>query len=129
MKKHKSKLNTNNDNSSRIKQESEELMEEIVKGYNAGMSIKKIAEMSSISEGKIKKLLVTAGVFSNEIYDRIKNMRLEGKSDEEIARHLRLKKSAMAIYTPYQKGIYGLKNPSKNARNLREYRKSKRFCN
>lgn len=108
-----------------VKDESEELVLEMVKGYNAGLSIKEMAKLSEISEGKVKKILVTAGVYTSEVYDRVKDMRLDGISDEEIAYRLDLGKSAMAMYTPYQKGIYGLKNPSKNAMKIREYRKCK----
>lgn len=59
--------------------ESSELVEEMKKGYNAGISLKEI-----------------------------------------------LGRSAMDSYTPYKKGIYGLKNPTENAKNIRKYRNERK---
>lgn len=106
--------------------ESSELVEEMKKGYNAGISLKEMARISNMSEGKVKKILVTANVYTSEIYDRIKEMRGEGRSDDEIAYFLGLGRSAMDSYTPYKKGIYGLKNPTENAKNIRKYRNERK---
>lgn len=99
-----------------------DFISEIVKSYNSNMSIKEIAAWSNINTHKVIKALVTAGVYTSETYDRIKDMRLDGKSDNEIASTLGLSKSAMNDYTPYKKGIYNAESPTENAINIRKYR-------
>ena len=69
--------------------------------------------------------MVTKGVFTSELYDRIKELRQDGKSETEIADTMMISESALNSYTPYKKGIYNENTPSKNAQNIRSYRKSK----
>lgn len=102
----------------------DDLMVEMVKSYNAGMSTKEMAAYSGMEMHKVIKILVTAGVYSGETYDRIKEFRECGMSDTEIADRLGIKKSTMNIYTPYKKGIYNLNtdSASKNALRIRKHR-------
>lgn len=101
------------------------LIVEIGRCYNAGLSVKEISDRTEISEDKIIKILVTQGVFENDVYRQIKLLREKGINDSVIADHLGLQKSAMNRYTPYTKGIYNLKNPSENAAKLRAWRQGK----
>lgn len=112
-------INEKEDNTDNV----EEIISEIAKSYNAGMTIKEIADWNKVNSHKIVKILVTAGVYTSETYDRIKGLRLDGKSDDEISYMLGLSKATMNDYTPYKKGIYNLEIPTENARNLREYRR------
>lgn len=98
-------------------------IDEMSNFYRGGMSVKDLAEDYGIGEEKIIKLLVTCGVYSSDIYDRIKDMRLSGKSDDEIMSIVGLSKKSFNRYIPYTKGLYGLKEPSDNAKKLREWRK------
>lgn len=99
-------------------------IDEIVRCYNAQISIREIAARNNINTHKVIKILVTAGVYSSEVYDRIKDLRIAGKADKEIAKLLGLSKSAMNDYTPYVKGIYNIENTSENAKRIRKFRKS-----
>lgn len=101
-------------------------IDEIIKGYNAGMSVKEIAKWNNISVHKATKILVTAGVYSSDVYDKVKALREAGKSDVEIAAKLLLGKSVMDRYTPYSKAIYNSEIASTNAQNIRECRKRKK---
>lgn len=97
-------------------------VDEIVKRYNQGTSIKAIAETGGVSINKVIKILVTEGVYSSDTYDRIKELRLDGKSEIEIAKICALGKSAMDKYTPYRKGVYLSDAPTKNALKIRKSR-------
>ncbi|RZT00890.1 hypothetical protein EV209_1326 [Cuneatibacter caecimuris] len=105
--------------------QTDEFIAEIGRCYNAGLSVNEISDRTEISEDKIIKILVTQGVFENDIYRQIKRLREKGVNDSVIADRLGLQKSAMNRYTPYTKGIYNLKNPSENAAKLRAWRQGK----
>lgn len=117
---------TENFNSQENKLTEEELLTEIVKEYNAGMTIKEMATWNGIGIHKVVKILVTAGVYSSDTYDKIKNMREYGFSDAEISKRLGMKESTLNDYTPYRKGIYNSKNATQNAKNIRKYRENKK---
>ena len=95
---------------------------EIVKIYKSGMSIKEIADWNGVSKNKIIKILVTEGVYTSDIYDRIKAMRDVGKSDWEIKDTLDITDNTLNMYTPYRKGVYNLDGASKNAKAIRRFR-------
>lgn len=97
-------------------------MDEIAKFYSGGMSIRNLSQDYGVSEEKIIKLLVTYGVYSSDLYDRIKDMRLSGKSNKEIMDIVGLSEKSFNRYIPYSKGIYGLENPSDNAIRIRKSR-------
>lgn len=97
-------------------------VKEIVRRYNQGTPINVISDMGKTSVGKIVKILVTEGVYSSETYDQIKELRLDGVNDEEIAKICGLRKSAMDMYTPYTKGVYLSDNPTDNALRIRKSR-------
>lgn len=66
--------------------------------------------------------MVTANAYSSEIYDKVKELREAGKSDWEIMDLVDLSRKMLNVYTPYKKGVYKLKNPSKNAMIIRKHR-------
>ncbi|WP_333813830.1 hypothetical protein [Muricomes intestini] len=99
-----------------------EMIDEIKKSYTAGLAINEIARWSNINSHKVVKILVTAGVYDSETYNTIKDLRIEGKTEEEISKFLGLSKAAMNDYTPYKKGLYNMEIPSENALKLRKYR-------
>lgn len=110
------------DLNSRPPQSPHDRMEEIAKCYRSNMSIKEIADYNGIDTHKVVKILVTKGVYSSETYDRIKDLRIEGKSDDEIAKILSIKRGTMNDYTPYKKGIYKWDDPTENALKIRKCR-------
>lgn len=84
-------------------------IEEMSKFYKGGMSTKQLALDYNISEEKVIKLLVTSGVFSSDVYDKIKELRQKGKTDDAIRKELGFSKKSFHRYVPYTRGIYGLK--------------------
>lgn len=97
-------------------------MAEIAKFYSGGMSIRNLSQDYGVGEEKMIKLLVTYGVYSSDLYDEIKDMRLSGKSDKEIMSIIGLSEKSFNRYIPYSKGVYGLENPSDNAIRIRKSR-------
>lgn len=87
-------------------------VDEIVKCYNSGMSLTEISKYNDISLQKARKILITAGVYSSETYDKIKELRAEGKSDWEIMDRVDISKKVLNSYTPYKKGLYNLSEES-----------------
>ena len=104
-------------------------IDEIVKCYNSGMSLNEISDWNNISVYKLRKILVSIGVFTSDTYDKIKDMRAEGKSDWEIMDRLDISKNALNSYTPYKKGLYNLQNPSENAKKIRKSRANRKVTN
>lgn len=97
-------------------------MAEIVKFYRGGMSVKDLSQDYGVGEEKMIKLLVTHGAYSSDLYDRIKDMRLSGKSNKEIMDIIGLSEKSFNRYIPYSKGVYGLESPSENAKRIRKSR-------
>lgn len=114
--------NISNDKDARKKIIKEFDMAEIVKYYRGGMSVKDLSQDYGVSGEKIIKLLVTYDAYSSDLYDRIKDMRLSGKSNKEIMNIIGLSEKSFNRYIPYSKGIYGLENPSDNAKRIRKLR-------
>lgn len=101
-------------------------VEDIVKRYKSGATIREISEYNNMSNGKVIKILVTAGVYESDTYTNIKSLRDKGKSDEEIMSTLRIGRTAMDIYKPYKKGIYKSQTPSVNAMRIRKMRNKRK---
>ena len=98
-------------------------VEKIVYMYKSqGLSIKEIASRLEFNEHKIIKILVTAGTYENETYTQVKGLRELGLSDAEIMSELGIGRATINDYTPYTKGIYGLNNPTENAKRIRKSR-------
>lgn len=90
-----------------------------------------------ISMTKIRKLLVTSGVYSFEkngveLVQKIAGLRAEGLSESEIMKQLDISAGTLNSLTPYSKGVYNAeytasgydyKNVSLNARRKRNQRK------
>lgn len=102
-------------------------IDEIVKCYNSGMSLTEISQYNNISMQKVRKILITVGVYSSETYDKIKELRAEGKSDWKIMDRIDISPKALNSYTPYKKGLYNLseESASRNALAIRSLRKRK----
>lgn len=109
----------------KIEKETKLEVEEIVKSYKSGITVKEIAEIVGISYNKVIKLLVTEGVYTSNTFDKIQELRERGCSEQEISDICGLGKSAMWQYTPYKRGVYYSENPTDNALRLREWRACK----
>lgn len=96
--------------------------EDIIKAYNAEGSIKKVAALFSISEQKVRKVLIDAGAYESDMSIQVNDLHEQGYSVENIAEKLRVSKSTVSAYLPYTKGVYLGENPSSNALKIRKCR-------
>lgn len=95
----------------------------IVESYEHYGSMKEVARRHGISEAKVKKLLITAGAFENEISRKVQNLHSAGKSISDISKILGIGETAVNMYLPYTKCIYNAPSPTKNALKIRKCRK------
>ena len=93
----------------------QEQMEAAVALYTNN-SLQTIADILSLNPIKVRKLLITAGVYESEIADAV-NASFEGKQGipykealEAVAAELNLSKASVTSYLPYKKGVYFREN-------------------
>ena len=100
----------------------QELLDAVSESYSETGELKLPAEEFDMSALKIRKLLITAGVYSNDISDEINELYKRGKTVEEIQRVTGLGKSSVNGYLPYTKAVYKSEELSLNADRIRLYR-------
>lgn len=98
------------------------LMVAVAESYEATGELKITAKEFSMSALKIRKLLITAGAYSNEISDEINMLYSQGKTMEQIQKITGLKKSSINGYLPYTKMVYKPEELSLNAERLNVFR-------
>ena len=97
------------------------ILEDVLAKYKTGMCLKDIAADCGVSDSKVKKLLITAGIpIDNETYKIVTTLRKQGFSITEIAQKANIPYSTVSVYTPYSKGIYGLANVNRKLAKRRE---------
>ncbi len=103
-----------------------QLLEEIVSEYDHTGSINKTAKSLGLSNMKVRKALITAGVYSNETSEDVERSLAAGKSVEDIAAILGITASAVYGYIPYKITAYNLDDRSANADRAARYRERKK---
>lgn len=80
-----------------------ELVAEVVELYTTSekeVSIRQIADEFDMTPLKIRKLLITAGVFSSDICDQVLELSKSGKSILEIQKITGLSRASVHSYLP-----------------------------
>ena len=116
-----------------------EQMESAVALYNSEMSLQSIADALNLNPIKVRKLLITAGVYDSEVAEKVKNTFEEYRETQDYktallstAAILQLSKASVTSYLPYQKGVYFPSTAEKEkisvgAERQRRYRAMKRW--
>ena len=116
-----------------------EQMESAVALYNSEMSLQAIADALNLNPIKVRKLLITAGVYESEVAEKVKNTFEEYRETQNYktsilstANTLQLSKSSVTSYLPYKKGVYFPSTAEKEkisvgAERQRRYRAMKRW--
>ena len=99
--------------------------EEIIMLYKNGVSINMIHEMTGKSSCKIRKLLITKGLWKDELSEKVCALLKEGKTEEEIAKILNKSINVINSRSPYTRGIYGW-DLSENALRIKKCRENKK---
>ena len=116
-----------------------EQMDAAVTLYNSEMSLQAIGDELGLNPIKVRKLLITTGVYESEVAEKVKNTFEEYRETQDYktsvlstANALQLSKASVTSYLPYQKGVYFPSTASKEkisvgAERQRRYRAMKRW--
>lgn len=102
------------------------VIDEVTGLYKFNLSMRKISEKLSISPMKIRKILITAGVYTSKMQADINELYRNGYNIEEIANTFHMSKSNVYSYLPYETVIYNMKERSVNADKQARYRERKK---
>ncbi len=97
-------------------------------GYKKKKTLRQIAIELDLNPIKVRKLLITAGVYQSDIADKVKELGLAGKKENEIGEMLNLSRASVNSYLPYKKAPYKAQELSANAERLRKYRERNEAC-
>lgn len=101
------------------------LQETVIRLYEKNLSLKEISRRTKTSEQKVRRILITVGLWSNPLTETIQQMSNDGKSVDEIAAELNMRHNAVLSYMPYIKCMYNAEYPSKNALKIRACKERK----
>ena len=90
-----------------------EQMDAAVALYDSEMSLQAIGDALNLNPIKVRKLLITAGVYESDVAEKVKNTFEEYRETQDYknsilstANALQLSKASVTSYLPYQKGVY-----------------------
>ena len=86
---------------------SENQVEETISLYLANNSILETARATGMSTVKVRKILITEGLWESDTSIKIRNLLAQGLTTEEIAEMLYMSVKNVQAYMPYERGIYG----------------------
>ena len=107
--------------------------------YNSNNSLQAIADALNLNPIKVRKLLITAGVYESEIAEKVQDTFEEYRETQDYktailstASALQISKASVTSYLPYKKGVYFPSTAEKEkisvgAERQRRYRAMKRW--
>ena len=101
-------------------------LEEVEKAYELTKDINETAKLLGVSSGKIRKVLITNGLWSNSRSEEVGSLFKEGLSPEEIAKKLNISVKTVNAYLPYSKGDYLGDYRSDNALRIEKMRDNRK---
>ena len=115
-----------------------EQMESAVALYEEDCSLQSIADALALNPIKVRKLLITAGVYESEVAEKVQDTFEEYRETQNYkdailstANALQLSKASVTSYLPYEKGVYfpstEKEKISVGAERQRRYRAMKRW--
>ncbi len=93
--------------------------------YQDGYTLLEIGEEMMLDQQKVRKLLITAGVYESETADKVLALKKEGRTIAEIMQSLGLSRSSVSSYLPYTKGLYKSEQASPNSERIALCRRRK----
>lgn len=107
--------------------------------YNSEMSLQAIGDTLNLNPIKVRKLLITAGVYESDVAEKVQDTFEEYRETQDYktailstAATLELSKASVTSYLPYKKGVYFPNTADKEkisvgAERQRRYRAMKRW--
>lgn len=99
-----------------------ELYDRIIETYRQTHSVKKTAEILGTSVIKVRRVLITEGLWSSTTSRKICELWEKGMSTKEIAEQLHYTEKNVQAFLPYTKGDYGREGKSLDSVRSKEYR-------
>lgn len=97
-------------------------MERIAEVYSKYNTLSQTANYLGISVAKVRKVLITLGLYETEMSKKINRLYDAGKTIDEIALEVGCSTKCVNGYLPYSKCLYGSSSPTQNALKLRIHR-------
>ena len=97
-------------------------LQELSAAYEEADSMRGLAQELNITLLKLRKLLITAGIFTSDICTEINKLYKQRKSVPEIMQITGLSRASVHSYLPYCKGLYNAEELSVNAERCQVYR-------
>ncbi|MBO5155065.1 MAG: hypothetical protein J6C00_12060 [Eubacterium sp.] len=94
----------------------------VVDSYTTNNSILETAKATGVSTVKVRKILITEGLWESDTSIKIGELLNEGMTTEEIANTLYMSIKNVQAYMPYERGVYGGEELSKEAIRSDKYR-------
>lgn len=94
----------------------------LVSAYEAGTSMRELARAHHIGLERVRRILIDAGVYANATTIYAQRRLAEHASLDDIAAELGISRNGVLTSLPHTKGLYGLSDPSKNAKRIRAMR-------
>ncbi|MCC2231230.1 hypothetical protein LKD81_09525 [Lachnospiraceae bacterium CLA-AA-H215] len=119
-----------------------EQLDAAVAFYDSEMSLQAIGDELGLNPIKVRKLLITAGVYESEVAEKVKNTFEEYRETQDYktsvlstANTLQLSKASVTSYLPYKKGVYfpstekeKISVGAERQRRLQSADSTRRFC-
>lgn len=100
----------------------DKLYRRIIGYYLECESVKETAEQVGVSVVKVRRVLITEGLWTSRAAVMVERLLNEGKNIDQIAEELCISREAVRQYLPYSRGLYMGENRSVSAHNSEEYR-------
>lgn len=104
-----------------------QFLDDVTECYKAStkVSLRDVAAEFDITLLKVRKLLITAGVYTTDFSKQVNELKSQGKAISEIMELTRLSRASVYSYLPYKKGIYNVSEANLEAERCKKYRKRK----
>ena len=96
----------------------------IVSAYEAGTSMRELANAHNISRQTVRRVLIDAGAYTNTTTEYATRRLDDGADLDTIASELGISRKALIQNLPHTKGLYGQDDATKNAKAIRRMRAS-----
>lgn len=99
-----------------------EQVRSVIASYANNNSVLETAKETGMSTVKVRKILITEGLWESDTSLKIGDLLKQGMTTEEIAANLYMSVKNVQAYMPYERGVYGGEEVSKEAMRSDKYR-------